>query len=348
MAHHARYTAPVAALSAAVCLALLTAGCTSSSSADPAARTAATPLVTQAEANKIVDSYQSLNNDANTDGSAAKLAKAEGGALLANDRGYLTQAKGMDQKDVTENLTPFAYINRTFYIPPVSANADWFVMKAQGANLENGKPGTPWKQATRFIVFKKATGDWRAVLSGDFYGDEVTKVPQIAVDQDGLAEVTDPHAKIGNTAPADLADLVADLYVTGGRGTPLAKTTAREDAIGVYATREKAVGAYAWVEFTKAAPRDGTTYALRTADGGALVLGDGAVNETLLAKDIYSYITLGKTLKPFVKNGDVRMYKVVKHDMLMEVGVISAGGEPAVYDLSRQTTSIDATPTSKI
>lgn len=343
MAHHARYRA----LSAAACLALLATGCTSPS-ADPAARTAETPLVTEAEANKVVDSYESLNNDANAELSAAKMANAEGGALLAKDQGYLTQTKGMAQKDVKENLAPFAYIDRTFFIPPVSAKADWFVLKAQGANLENGKPGTPWKQSIRFVVFKKAAAGWRAVLSGGFSGDDVSKVPQIAVDQDGLAEVVDPQAKIGDTAPADLAGMVADLYVTGARTTPLAETTVRNQAAAAKSSRESNLGGHAHSDFTKAEPRDGTTYALRTSDGGALVLGDGAVDETLLAKDLNSYINLGKSLQPFVKNGTERMYKVVIHDMLMQTAVISADGKPAVYGISRQTTSVDATPTSKI
>ena len=343
------------ALAAAVGLALLTTGCTSSSdgpswAADPSstAGPAAKPLVTEAEANKIVDGYQSVNNDANASLSAAKMANAEGGALLVSDRGYLTETKAMDQKEVKENLAPFAYVNRAFFIPPVSANADWFVLKAQGANLENGKPGTPWKQNVRLVVFKKTAAGWRAVLSGGFSGDEVSKMPQIAVGQGGLAEVVDPRAKIGDTAPADLAGLVADLYVNGGRYSPLAETAARSKAAGSKSTREDNLGDYAHADFAKAAPRDGTTYAMRTADGGALVLGDGAVDETLLAKDVNSYITLGKVLRPFVKNGAARMDEVVIHDILMETAVIAAGGAPAVYGISRQTTSIDATPASKI
>lgn len=343
MAHHARYRA----LSVAACLALVATGC-SSPSAGPAERTAGTPLVTEAEANKVVDLYQSLNNDANAELSAAKMAEAEGGALLANDQGYFTQAKGMAQKDVKDNLTPFAYVNRTFFIPPVSAKADWFVLKAQGANLENGKPGTPSTQNIRFVVFEKTAAGWRAMLSGGFSGDEVSKVPQIAVDQDGLAQVVDPQAKIGDTAPADLAGLVADLYVTGARYTPLAETTARNQAAAAKSSRASTLDDHAHVDFTKAEPRDGTTYALRTADGGALVLGDGAVDETLLAKDLNSYINLGKALQPFVKNGTERMYKVVIHNMLMQIAVIAADGKPAVYGISRQTTSVDATPTSKI
>lgn len=343
MAHHARHRA----LPAAACIALLATGCTSPS-ADPAARTAATPLVTEAEANKIVDSYEILNNDANAALSAAEMAKAEGGALLTNDQGYFTEAKGMAEKAVKDNLAPFAYVNRTFFIPPLSAKADWFALKAQGATIENGKPGTPDVQIIRFVIFKKTADGWRAMLSGGFSGDEVSKVPQVAVDQDGLAEVVDPSAKIGDTAPADLAGLVADLYVTGARNSPLAETTARDKAAGAKSSRESSMGGHAHADFTKAEPRDGTTYALRTADGGALVLGDGAVDETLLAKDLNSYINLGKSLQPFVKNGTERMYKVVIHDMLMETAVIAADGKPAVYGISRQTTSVDATPASKI
>lgn len=128
----------------------------------------------------------------------------------------------------------------------------------------------------------------------------------------------------------------------------MTETTARSRAAGAKSSHEDSLGDHAHADFTKADPRDGTTYALRTADGGALVLGDGAVDETLLANDLNSYINLGKALQPFVQNGTERMYKLVIHDMLMETAVIAADGKPAVYGISRQTTSIDATPTSKI
>ncbi|MFF7155923.1 hypothetical protein [Streptomyces sp. NPDC008139] len=359
-----KHRVALAAGLAATCL-VLTAGCGGSSSDETSDTSTeksgdagkgkgkggknAAPLLTVAEANKIVDTYQALNNEANAKLSPALIAKVEAGAMLAFDKGYFTQASGLDQKNVKANLAAFVYVNRAFYIPPAAANTDWFMVRAQGAELKDGKPGAPWTTGTRFIVFKHTADGWRAVNSQDFSGDEQKKIPEIALDADGLARVAEPTAKIGGTAPADLADLVADLYVTGGADTPLARTKARENAISAYNNRLNGLDGHAYNDYKKAAPRVGTTYALRTKDGGALVLNDSAVDETSLAKDLTSYITLGKRLKPFVKKGaSDHMYQVVNHEMQMEVGVIAPSGTPAVYGLEQQTTSVDATPMSTV
>lgn len=348
MAHCSRRTMSTALLAAAALA--LTAGCTGSSKSPKASPTpkAEQPVVSTAEAGKIVDAYQSLNNQANARLSPTLLAKAEGGAMLAFDQAYFKQAHGLDQKDVKANLAPFAYVHRTFYIPPAASKADWFMMKAQGADLKDGKPGTVWTTTTRFLVFKHTGGGWRSVLSGDFSGAEQKDVPRIAVDRDGLARVADPTVKIGSTAPKDLAAQVTDLYVTGGSNSTLTTTKARDAAISDWGDRTSTLDDHAFADYKKTAPRDGTAYALRTADGGALVLDDSGVDKTVLAKDLNSYVTIGKDLRPFVKNGGAHMYQVVQHFMQTEVGVVPAGGHPAVYGIDQQTTGVDATPMSSV
>lgn len=361
----ARSRRTIAAAGLVAACAVLAAGCGGSSSdkaSDKASATssagakdkdkdknAAQPLLTVAEANKVVDTYQTLNNQANAHLSPALLAKAEAGAMLAFDTGYFTQASGLDQKDVKANLAPFVYVNRAFYIPPASAKTDWFVVRAQGAELTDGKPGKVWTTATRFLVFRHTGDGWRAVDAQDFSGDEQRKIPALALDADGLAQVADPTAKIGGTAPADLAGLVTDLYVTGGADSPLAKTKARDDAISAYNNRNEGLNDHAYDDYKKGRPRAAATYALKTADGGALVLDDGAVDETTLAKDLSSYVTLGKGLRPFVKKDPAaHMYQVVNRQMQMELGVISPKGAAAVYGIDQQTTAIDATPMSTV
>lgn len=357
MAHRSHRAALAAGL-AATCL-VLTAGCSGGGSSSDRAqdrstqkskpkKAAAQPLLSVAEANKVVDTYQTLNNQANAKLDPALMAKGEAGAMLAFDKGYVTQTPGLDQKEVKANLAPFVYVNRAFYIPSAAAKTDWFMVKTQGAELTAGKPGKVWTTATRFLVFQHTGDGWRAVNSQDFMGDEQKKIPDIALDADGLAKVAEPTAKIGRTAPADLAGLVTDLYVTGV-DTALAKTKARDDAVSAYNNRISGLGGHAYNDYKKATPRFAATYALRTTDGGALVLNDSAVDETSLAKDLNSYITLGKRLKPFVKKGaSEHMYQVVNHEMQMEMGVISATGATAVYDIEQQTTSVNATPMSAV
>ncbi|SEN80159.1 hypothetical protein [Actinacidiphila rubida] len=356
MPHRSRRTAPTvrpATLLAAASLALV-AGCSSSSdpassSSDPktteAAKTAAEkPLIGVGEANQVVDAYQKLNNQANAQRSLTLMAKAEDGAMLAADKGYFTQLPELDPKQVASNLAPFAYVQRSFFIPPASAKADWFLMKARFADLKGGKPAAPSSTYTRFMVFRHTGGGWRAVAAAGFSGAEQKDIPALAVDRQGLASVAAPTTRIGRTAPADLAGLVADLYATGGDKRVLAKTRERDDAIGVWADRGEHLDAHAYATYAVARPHVGATYAMRTADGGALVLSDSAVDETVLAKDVNSWVTLGKSLQPFVKHGSARMSQVVQHDLQSQLGVVSPSGGTAVYAIDQQTTGIDATP----
>ncbi|MCL2731005.1 MAG: hypothetical protein FWE15_13400 [Actinomycetia bacterium] len=358
MPHRTRRTASAAATLLAAASLALVAGCSSSSgsssdSASPAASkttkaAAEKPLVTAGEAGKIVDTYQRLNNQANAQRSLTLMAKAEDGAMLAADKGYFTQLPKLDRKEVAADLAPFAYVQRSFFIPPASAKANWFMMKARVADLKNGTPGAPSTTYTRFLVFEHRSGGWRAVAVGGFSGDEQKAIPTLALDANGLATVVDPAAKVGTTAPADLAGLVTDLYTTGGDKAQLAKTKERDGAISVWSDRATHLDDHAYADYKAARPHVGATYAMRTADGGALVLSDSAVDETVLAKDLNSYVTLGASLQPFVKNGSAHMNQVVEHDMQSQIGVISRTGRPAVYGIDQQTIGIDATPMSAV
>jgi hypothetical protein len=313
------------------------------------AASAEKPLLTKAEANRAVNAYQEDNNRANAKRSASLMARAEGGAVLAMDQAYFTQIPALDKNDVKDNLAPFVYVNRTFYIPPASSHADWFLVRTQGAQLTHGKPGKLWAKDIRFLVFQRSADGWRMVVARDFEGSELSKVPRIALDKAGLMKVADPERRIGETAPSQLPDLVTDLWVTGGSDTPLADTSARRIGRSWYTERADNLDGHAWVDFKKATPHPGDVFAAKTADGGALVLSDSAVDETFLAKDLQSYINLGDSDKPLVKgNPDTHMYKVVRHYVQTELAIISADGKPAVHSIGTQVTKVDATPTSDI
>ncbi|MFJ3311103.1 hypothetical protein ACIPSA_50955 [Streptomyces sp. NPDC086549] len=306
-------------------------------------------MLTKAEADKAVDAYQKVNNQANARRSASLMARAEGGAVLAMDQAYFTQIPALGKSEVAGNLAPFAYVNRTFYIPPASSKADWFLVRTQGAHLTHGRPGKLWSKDIRFLVFKRSDDGWRMVVARDFEGADVARVPHIALDEAGLMKVVDPGTKIGRTAPSQLPELVTDLWVTGGRNTPLADTSARRIGRSWYTERADNLDGHAWVDFKKTAPRAGDAFAAKTVDGGALVLSDSAVDETFLAKDLHSYVNLGDSDKPLVKrNPDAHMYKVVRHYAQTELGIISADGKPAVYSIGTQVTKVDATPTPDI
>ncbi|MFJ2953514.1 hypothetical protein [Streptomyces sp. NPDC087270] len=353
MPHRTRRTASTTTLLAAATASLaLAAGCSSSSGSPSPSDSTATraaaeqPLLPASEADKVVDTYQSVNNQANAQHSPTLMAKVEAGAMLASDNGYFTQLPKLDKKEVAANLAPFVYVQRSFFIPPASAKANWFVMKARIAELKAGKAGTPATTYIRFLVFQHLSGGWRAVAAAGFSGAEQKAVPALALDGNGLATVVDPAAKIGTHAPKDLAGMVADLYATGGEKSDLAKTKERDAAISVYTDRGNSMDGHAYADYKAARPPAGATFALRTKDGGALVLSDSAVDETVLAKDLTSAVNLGPSLQPFVKNGSVPMDQVVEHDMQSQLGVISPSGRTSVYTIDQQTTAVDATPSS--
>lgn len=355
MPYRTRRTASTTLLAASAAVSLaLTAGCSSSSgSSSPSASTSAKaaaeqPLLSVSAAGKVVDAYQSANNEANARRSPTLMAKADGGAMLAADKGYFTQVPKLDKKEVASDLAPFVYVQRSFFIPPASAKANWFLMKGRVAELKGGKPGAAQSTYTSFLVFQHLSGGWRAVAGAGFAGDEQKDVPALARDRSGLATVVDPAAKIGGTAPKALAGMVTDLYATGGEKSDLAKTKERDDAISVYTDRGSHMDDHAYADYKAARPPAGATYAMRTADGGALVLSDSAVDETVLAKDLNSYVTLGASLQPFVKNGSAQMNEVVEHDMQSQIGVVSRSGRTAVYTIDQQTIGIDATPMSAV
>lgn len=346
-AHTARATRIGVFAVAVASVAVSLTGCstTESTSQRADAVPAEKPLLTTAEADKVVNAYQEANNRANAKSSASLMAKAEGGAVLAMDEAYYTQIPGLKKSDVANTLAPFVYINRTFSIPPASSHADWFLVRTQGAPLTHGKPGKPWPKDIRFLVFKRSGDGWRMVVARDFYGADVAKVPHIALDKAGLMTVVDPRTKIGGTAPSQLPDLVTDLWETGGSKSALADTAARRTGSSWYTERFDNMDGHAWVDFKKAAPHTGDVFAAKIDNGGALVLSDSAVDETFLAKDLQSYIHLGDADKPFVKrNPNAQMYKVVRRYVQMELGVISPKGKPAVYSIDTQLTKVDATP----
>ncbi|MFJ6837106.1 hypothetical protein [Streptomyces sp. NPDC091209] len=306
-------------------------------------------MLTKGDANKAVDAYQRVNNQANAKRSASLMARAEGGAALAMDQAYFTQIPALDKKDVAYNLAPFAYVKRTFYIPPASAGTNWFLVRAQGAQLTHGKPGKLWSKDIRFLVFKRSGDGWRMVVARDFEGRESAKAPHIALDEAGLMKVAARGTRIAGTAPAQLPGLVTDLWVTGGRDTPLADTSARRNGSSWYTERADNLDGHAWVDYKKTASHAGDVFAAKTTDGGALVLSDSAVEETFLAKDLNSYINLGDSDKPLVeRNPDARMDKVVRHCVQTELGIISAHGKPAVYSVGTQVTKVDVVPRSDV
>lgn len=223
---------------------------------------AATAVITVAEANKLLDRYTTVNNDANTNLDAEKLATIEGGALLQVDQQAYKQYSGLSD-EVKSGFDAFTYTQRKFYIP---ATGDWFMASAYTGHIH------------QLIVFRKGATGWRMVAANVYDGT----LPAVATDAHGAVTVVDAGATVGGTSLPGLGAAVTDLRATGGTkaGTRLADSAARQKAVKMYTNRnahwEDKSCATTRYEATNgkgdsAYAKFPDTYAVKTADGGALV-----------------------------------------------------------------------------
>lgn len=275
-----------AGLAAATCL--LAAGCggndgggsggsdgggkdkaSASSSASPGKP--AGPIVSAAEAGTILDTYEKVNNAANVTQDGAKLGTVEGGALYQQSLAQYKQFPTYSAKVKADYRKPFTYVDRHFHIP---AGGSWFMVDAgvSGGNFDKGE--------RQLIVFQQqAGGHWKMVLADDFTGT----APAVATSASGAATVVDPGATVAGTKLSGLGAAANDLRVSGGKkaGAVLADSAVRRNAVKEYTTRNDHWGKYrtclrtdfedAGAKWDSAYTTYPQTYALRTADGGALV-----------------------------------------------------------------------------
>ncbi|MGY1439086.1 hypothetical protein [Streptomyces reniochalinae] len=272
-----------AGLACAGSLVLAAAGCGGSDSARDAAGGGAKAadaedrpargVVTRAQAGKIFDRYERINNRANKHSDAKVISQAEAGPLYQESKATFRLQKNWKKKRIEEYKEPFNYIDRKFYIPR-KGTADWFVMVAHSKSpgqKKNTYPGI-------FVMQKKSQG-WRLVAAS--YSD-TTKIPRIAQDKDGFAQpVTDPDKKRGALAPSGLSDALFDLYSEEGatESTGFASSKATRWIRKVPKTQNKLLSPYAEAVFSRGESGDEQLHALRTSDGGALALFSTQVRE---------------------------------------------------------------------
>ncbi|WP_327288980.1 hypothetical protein [Streptomyces sp. NBC_01198] len=258
---------------------LLTAGCgggdggkdkpdASSSSApgkDGKGSGAAAPIITPAQAAAVLDTYEKTNNAANKTRDLAELGTIEAGALLQVDSAVYKQYPKLSAKQRQNYFPAFTYTQRHFYIPTTGS---WF--------MASGYTG----ETFNLMVFQQQTGGhWKMVVANSYQG----ALPALAKGPDGAPVIVAPDATVGGTKLSALGAAVNDLRVTGGAkaGAALADSAVRRDAVKKYTTRNDDWGRYknclrtdyeaAGTKWDSAYLKYPDTYALKTADGGALV-----------------------------------------------------------------------------
>lgn len=236
-------------------------------------------VVTEKAAAAVMDTYEKVNNKANASLDEKLLGTVEGGQVYAMDQANYRLVPTFSAKDRKAYAKPFSYQDRRDVIP-AKGTGDWFAVQASSSED---------KKSSVLLVFDQVDGTYKMVLS--LWADSGEPFPKLAVGKGGLAQAVGSDTKVGEVAPSDVATAYEDLLATGGtkQGRNLASTGPVKEALKTYkssSTKGAADGAATLKFFTKT-PADPSVYALRTADGGVLVLFPASHTQETLLKPAY-------------------------------------------------------------
>lgn len=248
-----------------------------------APRTSAPPqgVVTRAEADKILDHYQEVNNKANKARDASALATVEAAQLYARSKAGYEQYSTRSAKGKKALDDPFYYTKRSFYIPP---KGNWFAAQA----FTTGKNRT-------FMIFEKSAatdGSWKKVAS--LFPQQALPAPKT---QDGLAATADVDTSVGQMAPTGVTDAVEDLFASGGTKEGKSLSQSNKNAKRILTTHKErgdSLGPKATVNFFPITPLHRKTYTLTTSSG-VLVIAPLAHKQESLVKTSGLQITPGES-----------------------------------------------------
>ncbi|MEH0628522.1 hypothetical protein [Streptomyces stelliscabiei] len=269
-----------ALLLAAVATVTLTASaCSTSPTSSPdaaakATRTAsptptAVPALTKQEALAQIARYSKINNEANADNNRTLLGTIEDGPLYAMSVADYKEDEGLPQAD-REKYKPWSYdlASTNVYIPRFTAGQKkWFA-----AVTYNGKKDN---YARVLIMAEQArTKRWEMVAAVDL--DDKKQAPKIALDADGYATAIEATSTKNVAAPVDVVrTAVTDNFASGGDTTgkkvfTSSKASARQ--IKAHDSTVHKFGSRGTTVFSASTPEFTDSYALKTADGSALVV----------------------------------------------------------------------------
>ncbi|GGR35709.1 hypothetical protein [Streptomyces aurantiogriseus] len=230
---------------------------------------AAVPALTKKEALAQIAHYSKINNRANADNNHTLLDTIEDGPLYAMSVADYKQDAGLPKAD-REKYKPWSYdlASMSVYIPRFTAGQQrWFA-----AVTHSGKND---KYARVLIMTEQAGAkQWEMVAAVDL--DDKEQVPKIALDADGYATALDATSTKNVAAPVDvLRGAVGDNFSTGGDTTgrkvfTSSKASARQ--IKAHDSTVHKFGSRGTTVFSAATPEFTNSYALKTADGSALVV----------------------------------------------------------------------------
>jgi hypothetical protein len=275
----------------------------------PSAASAAKTL-TEAQARAVLARYVQVNNQANQKVSDALLRSNETGPMLEVDLAGNKRIRAKKEK----KIKPFYYHNPRFFIPRGVSPA-WF-----------GVLATTGSDGTEFLIFVDTGGGTYKATAGPWLA-KGQKVPPIAQDADGSATAvtTGPALGIGTRHAAYLTAAAAGRRVPGGFSPgPFTSQLGKNWAASVKRTN----GGHRWSGGVDWKARPQPVYALKTADGGALVITIATQSES------YRAVQPNVWFRPdssFFGLGPERYYSRFSGDRLWEFATyVPAQGRAAV------------------
>ncbi|NEB19668.1 hypothetical protein G3I46_24775 [Streptomyces coelicoflavus] len=226
------------------------------------------PALSPDQAREAIARYSKINNEANADRNRRLLDTVEDGPLYAMSVSDYTETEGLPTAD-REPYEPWSYdiASAKLYIPRLAdGQARWF---AAALSSEKGKA------PSRVAVFTERPRHerWEMVSVVDL---DSHKLPDIALDREGYATAVAAHDNKQLAADADLLRAaVLDNFTTGGTNTGtkvFAPTKASRRQIKVHSDAATRFGDKGTSVFDGADNPHTDAYALKTADGGALIL----------------------------------------------------------------------------
>jgi hypothetical protein len=254
--------------------AVLAAGCGTSAPAAKEALVPAAPVVTAARAAAIVRDYEQRNNTINAAFDSAGLAGIEAPPLRISSEALMTISKRLRQK-----IPHIAYTDTSFVTPAQPGYPRWFLSISRRAI-----GGVPAAQPTYGIYVQDKPSD-RYLAAYALTPAEQETVGPFALNSAGAANAVTSGADLV-LAPGELARAITDHYVKGLGGKDAFEQSAPlDDSLGNGFVLGRQILGTRGVKLTRTVASAATrTFALRTADGGAVAFTAVTVTDRLVAE----------------------------------------------------------------
>ncbi|MGP3986087.1 hypothetical protein [Streptomyces sp. 3N207] len=296
----------VAGIACASSLVLMVAGCGGGSGKDSAdgsgstddkqEQSAGVGVVSRAQADKLIDHYEKVNNRANKNSDPKLLSTVEGGAVFEQSKSTFKMQKTWSAKERADYRNPFRYVDRKFYIPR-KGTADWFAMVAHSKSPGEKKGKYPGI----LVMEKQKSGDWK-MIAGSY--SETKWLPKFAKDEDGFVKpVSDTSVMSGSAmAPDALSDSLLDLYKQGSAKNRFRTSKSTNAIRKIPKSQNKLLSPHGEAVFSRGESTHEKIHALRTKDGGTFAVFSTEVREHDRGTEVSATIHPSDSMKVYVGN----------------------------------------------